>query len=307
MPRARALSFSYFVLSDTNNPAVAAAEEKAVEAWKAADPDGDRIVYRRREQNTAFKAGNVHDFCERWGRDFALMLPLDADSLMAGPEIVRMVRMMQAHPKIGILQSLVVGMPSSSGFRAHLPVRHAPRHALLHHGAGLVGRRLRPVLGPQRAGAHQAVPRAVRPADPVRQAAARRPRALARPGGGDPDAPRRLRGARAAGRARQLGGEPADHARVRPARRALVPGQHAVHQAARPAGALSHEPLPARVGDPDVHRHPRLDADDRAAAGGGMAGAEHCGLSGQARHRPLHHVLHHVPDAEDRRASSMRC
>ncbi len=108
--------FSYFVLSDTNNPAVGAAEEKAVEAWKASDPDGDRIVYRRREVNTAFKAGNVHDFCERWGKDYALMLPLDADSLMAGPEIVRMVRMMQAHPRIGILQSLVVGMPSSSGF-----------------------------------------------------------------------------------------------------------------------------------------------------------------------------------------------
>jgi membrane glycosyltransferase len=108
--------FSYFVLSDTNNPAVAAAEEKAVEAWKAADPDRDRIVYRRREQNTAFKAGNVHDFCERWGKDFTLMLPLDADSLMAGREIVRMVRMMQVHPRIGILQSLVVGMPSSSGF-----------------------------------------------------------------------------------------------------------------------------------------------------------------------------------------------
>jgi membrane glycosyltransferase len=109
-------AFSYFVLSDTNNPAVAAAEEKAVEAWKAADPDGDRIVYRRRAENKAFKAGNVHDFCERWGQDYALMLPLDADSLMAGREIVRMVRMMQAHPKIGILQSLVVGMPSSSGF-----------------------------------------------------------------------------------------------------------------------------------------------------------------------------------------------
>jgi membrane glycosyltransferase len=108
--------FSYFVLSDTNDAAVAAAEERAVEAWKAADRDGDRIVYRRREQNTAFKAGNVHDFCERWGKDYALMLPLDADSLMAGPEIVRMVRMMQAHPRIGILQSLVVGMPSSSAF-----------------------------------------------------------------------------------------------------------------------------------------------------------------------------------------------
>jgi membrane glycosyltransferase len=109
-------TFSYFVLSDTNNPALAAAEEKAIEAWQATDPDRVRIVYRRRAENKAFKAGNVHDFCERWGRDFTLMLPLDADSLMAGPEIVRMVRMMQAHPKIGILQSLVVGMPSASGF-----------------------------------------------------------------------------------------------------------------------------------------------------------------------------------------------
>jgi membrane glycosyltransferase len=109
-------AFSYFVLSDTSRAEVAAAEERAMEAWKAADADRDRIFYRRREKNTAFKAGNVHDFCESRGKDFTLMLPLDADSLMAGSEIVRMVRIMQAHPKIGIMQSLVVGMPSPSGF-----------------------------------------------------------------------------------------------------------------------------------------------------------------------------------------------
>jgi membrane glycosyltransferase len=109
-------AFGYFVLSDTNSPDLAAAEEKAVEAWKAADPDRDRITYRRRTDNTGYKAGNVRDFCARWGGDYALMLPLDADSLMAGDQIVRLVRMMQAYPKIGILQSLVVGMPSSSAF-----------------------------------------------------------------------------------------------------------------------------------------------------------------------------------------------
>ena len=43
-------AFSYFVLSDTNDPAVAAAEEAAVAAWKAADPDRERIVYRRRDR-----------------------------------------------------------------------------------------------------------------------------------------------------------------------------------------------------------------------------------------------------------------
>jgi len=109
-------AFGYFVLSDTNNPDVAAAEEQAVAAWQAADPDRERIIYRRRTDNTGYKAGNVRDFCARWGGDYALMLPLDADSLMAGDQIVRLVRMMQAYPKIGILQSLVVGMPSSSAF-----------------------------------------------------------------------------------------------------------------------------------------------------------------------------------------------
>jgi membrane glycosyltransferase len=109
-------AFSYFVLSDTSDPVVAALEEEAVAAWKAADADSERIVYRRREANTGYKAGNVRDFCARWGKDFALMLPLDADSLMSGDQVVRLARMMQAHPKIGILQSLVVGMPSGSAF-----------------------------------------------------------------------------------------------------------------------------------------------------------------------------------------------
>jgi membrane glycosyltransferase len=109
-------AFSYFVLSDTSDAAVAAAEERAVATWKEQDPDRQRIVYRRRSDNIGYKAGNVRDFCARWGDEFSLMLPLDADSLMAGDQIVRLVRMMQAHPKIGILQSLVVGMPSQSAF-----------------------------------------------------------------------------------------------------------------------------------------------------------------------------------------------
>lgn len=109
-------TFSYFVLSDTNDTAVAAAEDQAIATWRAEDPDLDRITYRRRTDNTGYKAGNVRDFCERWGKDYELMLPLDADSLMSGVAIVRLVRMMQTHPRIGILQSLVVGMPSSSAF-----------------------------------------------------------------------------------------------------------------------------------------------------------------------------------------------
>lgn len=108
--------FDYFILSDTNDPAVAAAEEEAAEAWRRSLPDSDQVIYRRRTENTGFKAGNLRDFCERWGSAYELMLPLDADSLMSGEAIVRLVRIMQAHPRLGILQSLVVGMPSPSAF-----------------------------------------------------------------------------------------------------------------------------------------------------------------------------------------------
>ena len=111
-------NFSYFVLSDTNIPEVAALEEQAIADWRAqvGAQDAIRIQYRRRAENTGFKAGNVHDFCARWGDRFDFMLPLDADSLMSGDAILRLVRIMQRHRHIGILQTLVVGLPADSAF-----------------------------------------------------------------------------------------------------------------------------------------------------------------------------------------------
>ncbi len=109
-------AFDYFILSDTNVADVGDAEAKFAADWAAEPGCSDRIIYRRRTDNTGFKAGNVRDFCDKWGAKYELMLPLDADSVMAGAPIVKLTRMMQAHPKLGILQSLVVGMPSSSMF-----------------------------------------------------------------------------------------------------------------------------------------------------------------------------------------------
>lgn len=109
-------SFDFFILSDSDDPSVAAAEEGLAAAWQGEVGEDGRITYRRRSDNAGFKAGNVRDFCERWGATYELMLPLDADSVMSGEAIVRLTRMMQAYPKLGILQSLVVGMPSKSAF-----------------------------------------------------------------------------------------------------------------------------------------------------------------------------------------------
>jgi membrane glycosyltransferase len=108
--------FDFFVLSDTDNAEVAAEEERLFAAWESEFADKSRTLYRRRPRNDGFKAGNIRDFLQRWGDAYDLMLPLDADSLMSGTEMVRFVRIMQSHPRLGILQSLVTGAPSASAF-----------------------------------------------------------------------------------------------------------------------------------------------------------------------------------------------
>lgn len=105
-----------FVLSDTNRPEIAGAEEAL--AADLALRFGSRlpVTYRRRPDNPGFKAGNIRDFCDRWGSGFAFALVLDADSFMSTEAMLRLIRTMQATPTLGILQSLVVGMPTASAF-----------------------------------------------------------------------------------------------------------------------------------------------------------------------------------------------
>ena len=84
--------FAYFILSDTSTSSTSPRRRRRRRRLaREAGADAARIVYRRRTDNTGFKAGNVRDFCERWGGDYELMLPLDADSLMSGEAIVRLV------------------------------------------------------------------------------------------------------------------------------------------------------------------------------------------------------------------------
>jgi membrane glycosyltransferase len=108
--------FHVFVLSDTNYPEIAAVEEPLFAALAAKWQDRIALTYRRRTENTAFKQGNIGDFFKRWGADYEFAVVLDADSFQTADSILRMVRIMQIDPKLGILQSLVVGLPSTSAF-----------------------------------------------------------------------------------------------------------------------------------------------------------------------------------------------
>ncbi len=108
--------FNLYVLSDSSDGGIAASEEACFAALTTRWRGRVAITYRRRAVNTAYKAGNIREFCERWGGRHEFAVTLDADSFMTAEAVLRLVRIMQADPRLGILQGLVVGLPSTSAF-----------------------------------------------------------------------------------------------------------------------------------------------------------------------------------------------
>jgi membrane glycosyltransferase len=98
--------FDFFILSDTRNEEIAAAEGAAWRALVNRHGTAGRMFYRRRSENSGRKAGNIADFVRRWGESYDYMVVLDADSVMTGQAMVTLARLMDAHPETGIIQSL---------------------------------------------------------------------------------------------------------------------------------------------------------------------------------------------------------
>ena len=99
----------FYVLSDTVEPTLRAAESQAwADLRDRFAATGLRLHYRWRARRTQRKAGNVADFCRRWGRRHRYMVVLDADSVMSGEAILGLVRLMEATPQAGIIQSAPV-------------------------------------------------------------------------------------------------------------------------------------------------------------------------------------------------------
>jgi len=98
-----------YILSDSSDITVRAAERQAWQLLRDRfAASGLRVHYRWRARRTQRKAGNVADFCRRWGARHRYMLVLDADSVMSGEAVLGLVRLMEAHPKAGIVQSAPV-------------------------------------------------------------------------------------------------------------------------------------------------------------------------------------------------------
>jgi membrane glycosyltransferase len=108
--------FDFHILSDSRDPNVWLAEQAAWYRLCEELDAANHLFYRRRTVNLRYKSGNIADFLRRWGQYYEYMVVLDADSVMSGETLVRMVRHMQLEPKVGILQTTPTLFHARSAF-----------------------------------------------------------------------------------------------------------------------------------------------------------------------------------------------
>jgi len=98
-------NFDFFILSDSNEPDTLTAEQQAWLDLCTAVGGFGHIFYRWRRHRVKRKSGNIADFCRRWGSQYRYMIVLDADSVMSGECVATLVRLMEANPSAGIIQT----------------------------------------------------------------------------------------------------------------------------------------------------------------------------------------------------------
>ncbi|MGQ7247973.1 glucans biosynthesis glucosyltransferase MdoH [Halomonas sp. V046] len=110
------MTIEAFVLSDSTDDAIVAEERAAIAVVQQRLSGHCRIHYRHRDSNVGRKAGNLGDFCTRWGRHYDYMLVLDADSLMSGDTVIALIDEMMANPRLGLLQTVPIPVRQDSLF-----------------------------------------------------------------------------------------------------------------------------------------------------------------------------------------------
>ena len=105
-------AFEIFALSDTTEETVAADEWAAFNRLRT--DSRSKVWYRRRAKNTERKAGNIAEWVQRFGAAYDHMIILDADSLMSGETLLRLVDAMERNPQVGLIQTTPTVINASS-------------------------------------------------------------------------------------------------------------------------------------------------------------------------------------------------
>ncbi|WP_275286249.1 glucans biosynthesis glucosyltransferase MdoH [Halomonas elongata] len=115
-PITEARRIEAFVLSDSTDAEIVARERAAMAALQHRLADHCRLHYRHRDSNAGRKAGNLGDFCQRWGQHYDFMLVLDADSVMSGDTVHELIAEMDANPRLGLMQTVPIPVRQDSLF-----------------------------------------------------------------------------------------------------------------------------------------------------------------------------------------------
>ncbi len=98
--------FDFFILSDSTDPEKWIEEERRWFGLVRELNALGRIFYRRRFFNEGKKHGNVRDFLKTWGRRYRYFIVCDADSIMRGETVADLVKLMETHPGVGLIQTV---------------------------------------------------------------------------------------------------------------------------------------------------------------------------------------------------------
>ncbi|KAL0768719.1 hypothetical protein CaCOL14_008027 [Colletotrichum acutatum] len=237
--------FRFVLLSDTGHVDVVRSEEEvfAQHAVSLSEGMAKSLLYRRRDRNTGYKAGNLKDYLDNHSKEDDFFVTLDSDSAMSGDLLVRLVSSMEENPLIGLLQTIVIGMPAFSAFTRlfQFGLRHGVRTYNMgfswwaHDCALYWGHNA--IIRTDAFHKHCMLPKA-----PWR-AAAGWLHLQSRSAGGNVHAPRRLRGSGAAYRDGKLRDQSAYLSRLLTSRITLVSGDYAVLVHAERAWHSSNQPL----------------------------------------------------------------
>lgn len=136
----------FFVLSDSTDPEVQLEEERACNSllthFEGNSADSGRLFLVRRSERAGYKAGNIANFLRIHGADYEFMLVLDADSVMTGERIRRLIRKLEHRPRTVLIQSLMTIYRARTLFARIMQSSQNPQ-------SGLYSAGLRWLLGPE--------------------------------------------------------------------------------------------------------------------------------------------------------------
>lgn len=122
----------FVVLSDSTDAQVREEESSQLASllpeFEESSENSGRLFLVRRVERDNFKAGNISNFVARHGGAYDFMIVLDADSVMLGPCIRRLILSMEERPRTAIIQSLM------STFRGATPFAQAMQFSVTRLG-----------------------------------------------------------------------------------------------------------------------------------------------------------------------------